>query len=138
MMDLFLSFSHGLHVENCLHARHGDEWSEGIQHLDSELYPSLVIHRKSTIGLSEAEILDEKVLDVGVFRDGARAVAHVIELLLFKVMLVQVLIQAVVGIKASPHIRSNDPIRAPCKNRPSVVIPFQRCPNSRTAALCSG
>ena len=98
---LLFSTLHGLHVENGLDARHGDELSEGIQHLDSEFYPSLVIHRKLTIGLSEAEVVNEEILYVGMFRDGTGAVAHIVEMLAFKVMLIQVLIKAVIRIKSA-------------------------------------
>ena len=56
------------------------------------------MHLKLAIGIAEPEILNEEILDLRVFGDGTGAVAHILELLFFEIVLVQVLVQAVIRV----------------------------------------
>ena len=59
------------------------------------------MNSESAISLSKTEILDKKILNFRVFRDGAGTVAHIIEMPLFEIMLVEVVVKAIIGIIAT-------------------------------------
>ena len=89
ILCLFCSTLHGLHVEYCLNALQRYYFSEWVQHFDGHLHPPAVMYLKLAIGFAEVEILNQKVVYLGMLGDATGTIADIIKTLFFKVIFIQ-------------------------------------------------
>ena len=94
------SLFHSFHVENGLDFWHFDKLPEGIKRFYGEFHPPLVMYRQMAVGLPKIEVLDQEIMDVGMFGDASSAIGNIPEASFSQIVLVHRMIKAVKGIAA--------------------------------------